>query len=133
MEQERTTLVVSSRDGVTPFTTKDGSTIREILAPAVAPGVIRNQSLAEAMLPPGAATEAHFHPVTEEIYYILRGFGSMQIGDQVYAVGPGDAIAIPPGAIHRIDNRDTEDLVFLCCCAPAYSHDDTVFADLPAL
>jgi mannose-6-phosphate isomerase-like protein (cupin superfamily) len=127
------TLIVSKRDNVTPFTTKDGSIIREILAPAVAPGVIRNQSLAEATLPPGMATQAHFHSITEEIYYILRGSGRMQIGDQMRTVGPGDAIAIPPGATHSIRNIGADDLVFLCCCAPAYTHDDTVFADLPAL
>jgi len=118
---------------VTAFTTKDGSTIREILAPANAPGVLRNQSLAEATLPPGAATEAHYHPVTEEIYYILRGRGRMQIGVTVRSVGPGDGIAIPPGAAHRIGNVGEEDLVFLCCCSPAYTHDDTLFTDLPAL
>jgi mannose-6-phosphate isomerase-like protein (cupin superfamily) len=133
VERVGSTLIVSRCDEVAPFTTKDGSTIREILAPAVAPGVIRNQSLAEATLPPGTATEAHFHPVTEEIYYILRGSGRMQIGDQARAVGPGDAVAIPPGAAHRIRNVGADDLIFLCCCAPAYTHDDTVFADLAAL
>jgi mannose-6-phosphate isomerase-like protein (cupin superfamily) len=127
------TLIVSQRDDVPAFTTKDGSTIREILAPANAPGTLRNQSLAEATLPPSAATEAHYHPITEEIYYILRGRGHMQIDAQIRSVGPGDGIAIPPGAAHRIRNVGEEDLVFLCCCSPAYTHDDTLFTDLPAL
>jgi mannose-6-phosphate isomerase-like protein (cupin superfamily) len=113
VERVGSILIVSQRDAVAPFITKDGSTIREILAPAVAPGAIRNQSLAEATLPPGTATQAHFHPVTEEIYYILRGRGSMQIGDQMRAVGPGDAIAIPHGATHRSGNIGAKDLVCL--------------------
>jgi mannose-6-phosphate isomerase-like protein (cupin superfamily) len=124
-------LIVQNRDAVAAFTTKDGSTIREILAPANADGAILHQSLAEATLDPGAATQAHYHPVTEEIYYVLRGVGRMQIGDARREIGPGDAVAIPPGAAHRVTNVGSETLVFLCCCAPAYTHDDTVMVDLP--
>src|SRR5690349_1866828 len=124
-------LITFNRDTVPAFTTKDGSTIREILAPRNAPEAIRNQSLAEATLKPGAATEPHYHPMTEEIYYILRGTGRMQIGNQFRIVGPGDGIGIPPGAPHTIVNTGNEDLVFLCCCAPAYTHDDTIMVDLP--
>lgn len=111
-------------DRVPAFTTKDGSEIRELLAHRNS--VIRKQSLAEARLPPGKQTTPHYHPVTEEIYYILQGRGRMQIGDEVREVIPGDAIAIPPGAIHTIQNTGDEMLVFLCCCAPAYEDGDTV-------
>ncbi len=106
------------------FTTKDGSEIRELLAHRNS--CIRNQSLAEARLPVGASTTAHFHPATEEIYYILQGSGSMQIEEETKAVGPGDAIAIPPGAMHQITNTSDVELRFLCCCAPGYEHEDTL-------
>ena len=109
---------------VPAFTTKDGSEIRELLAPRNS--CIVRQSLAEARLPPGASTTPHHHPVTEEIYYILEGRGSMRIGDETREVGPGDAIAIPPGASHQITNTGSETLFFLCCCAPAYEHADTI-------
>ena len=42
---------------------------------------------------------------------------------------PGDAIAIPPGAVHTIRNTGDTTLKFLCCCAPGYEHDDTVLQD----
>ena len=112
---------------VTPFTTKDGSEIRELLAHRNS--CIRNQSLAEARLPPGATTTAHYHPATEEIYYILEGDGLMQIDDDEQPVGPGDAIAIAPGSRHQIKNVGQVTLKFLCCCAPAYEHDDTVLVE----
>jgi len=41
------------------------------------------------------------------------------------AVGPGDTICIPPGTPHCIENTGIEALHLLCCCAPAYAHDDT--------
>jgi mannose-6-phosphate isomerase-like protein (cupin superfamily) len=109
------------------FTTKDGSEIRELLAHRNSS--IRNQSLAEARLPVGATTTLHYHPKTEEIYYILRGTGHMQIADETCPVGPGDAIAIPPGLRHQISNTGQEPLVFLCCCAPGYEHADTVLIE----
>ena len=109
------------------FTTKDGSEIRELLAHRNS--CIRKQSLAEARVPPGARTAPHYHPQTEEIYYILSGTAEMRIGDETRAVVPGDAIAIPPGQVHHITNTGETWLVFLCCCAPGYEHADTVLVD----
>jgi len=108
----------------TPFITKDGSEIRSILDRTNSSAA--NQSLAEAALPPGGATDGHRHPVTEEIYYVLRGAGRMTVGTEQREVGPGDGILIPPGTRHTIENIGQEPLVFLCCCAPPYSHEDTV-------
>jgi mannose-6-phosphate isomerase-like protein (cupin superfamily) len=111
-------------DRVAAFTTLDGSEIRELLAHRNSS--IRNQSLAEARLPSGVSTTPHFHPKTEEIYYILEGSALMRIGDESRTVGPGDAIAIPPGRVHQITNTGDVILRFLCCCAPGYEHEDTV-------
>jgi mannose-6-phosphate isomerase-like protein (cupin superfamily) len=81
--------------------------------------------LAEATVPPGIRTAAHHHPKTEEIYYILSGTGIMHLADESKRVSRGDAIAIPPGTVHWIENDSPSDLVFLCTCAPGYEHDDT--------
>ncbi|HWB08834.1 MAG TPA: cupin domain-containing protein [Pirellulales bacterium] len=115
---------IQNIDHVPAFTTVDGSEIRELLAHRNS--AIRNQSLAEARLLPGASTMPHFHPRTEEIYYVLEGSAMMRIGDEHREVGPGDAIAIPPGLEHQITNMGAVALKFLCCCAPGYEHEDTV-------
>ena len=115
---------VVNRDSAAPFVTKDGSVIREILAHRNSG--IRNQSLAEAMVAPGQVTQAHFHPTTEEIYYVLAGQGEVFVGAERQMTTVGDGIAIPPGTPHQIRNTGDVELVFLCCCAPAYEHDDTV-------
>lgn len=107
-----------------PFTTKDGSTIRSILDRTNAP--VELQSLAEASLPTGCATQRHFHKISEEFYFILEGRGLMEIDGETREVGPGDAILIPRHAWHQIAAR--EPLRFLCCCAPPYAHEDTYFA-----
>ena len=112
-------LTITARGDCVPYVTKDRSTIREIIKAA-------HQSLAEATVAPGQATAAHYHLVAEEIYYILNGQGAMFLEEARQDVVPGDAILIPPGQRHSIRNTGKEDLVFLCCCAPGYSHEDTV-------
>lgn len=109
-----------------PFTTKDGSTIRSILDRTNAP--VQMQSLAEATLPPGGATDRHYHKLSEELYFLLEGTGLMEIDGGTQEVKPGDAILIPAGAWHQITATSEEPLRFLCCCAPPYDHADTYFS-----
>jgi mannose-6-phosphate isomerase-like protein (cupin superfamily) len=118
---------IKNLDAVPSFITKDGSEIRELLAHRNS--AIRNQSLAEARIQPGAATQEHYHRVTEEIYYITHGQGRMRIEGETREVKIGDAIAIPPGKKHKIWNTGAETLRLLCCCAPAYEHEDTVITE----
>jgi mannose-6-phosphate isomerase-like protein (cupin superfamily) len=107
----------------TPFTTRDGSTIRSLLDLGTAP--VCNQSLAEATVAAGASTERHYHRESEEIYYVVEGEGELDVDGERAAVGPGDAVLIPPGAWHQIRASDAGPLRFLCCCAPPYRHEDT--------
>jgi len=117
-------VIVRSLDDAEAFTTADGSTIRELLGLPTAP--VRNQSLAEATLEPGQATERHYHAEAEEIYYLVEGTGELELDGERRQVGVGDAVLIPPGAWHQI-RADGQRLRFLCCCAPPYRHEDTFF------
>lgn len=112
---------------VPSFITKDDSEIRELLA--YRNSAIRNQSLAEARIPAGSSTQEHYHIKTEEIYYITEGKGRMRIESETREVKAGDAIAIPPGQKHKIWNTGETTLKLLCCCAPAYEHNDTVITE----
>lgn len=107
----------------TPYITKDGSTIRELMHPVLHGN--RNQSLAEARVPPGGATLLHRHLISEEIYHVTEGAGVMQLGDQRLALTPGDSVAIAAGVPHALTNPGMVDLVVLCLCVPPYSHEDT--------
>ena len=123
----RTIMDIQNLNTVPSFITKDGSEIRELLAHRNS--AIRNQSLAEARVPVGASTQEHYHVRTEEIYYITHGSGRMRIAGESRDVKPGDAIAIPPGMKHKLWNTGQEVLRLLCCCAPAYEHEDTVITE----
>lgn len=118
---------VTSYADIAPFTTKDGSEIREWAGPVSAPAV--NQSLAEATVPPGGATAEHYHRLTEELYLITAGRGRLRIGSEEREVAAGDCAVIPPGERHKIWNTGDEPLRIVCACAPAYSHEDTVLTE----
>lgn len=117
-------MQIVNRDNCEPFITKDTSEIREIMA--YRNSDCKRTSLAEARLYPKRHTEAHYHPTTEEIYYVLEGTGHIRIDDEEMDIRHGDAILIPPGAVHQTWNTGEDILRFLCVCAPAYEHDDTV-------
>src|SRR6266576_1918594 len=93
-------MILRSLEEAEAFTTADGSTIRELLGIPTAP--VQNQSLAEATLEPGQATERHYHREAEEIYYVVEGSGQMELDGGRRQIGVGDAVLIPPGAWHEI-------------------------------
>ena len=83
------------------------------------------QSLAESRLPAGRSTQRHYHAVTEEIYFILEGRGDMELDGAHAELGPGEAVAIPPGAWHEI-MRPGDESSASCAAAPRPTrHDDT--------
>jgi mannose-6-phosphate isomerase-like protein (cupin superfamily) len=117
---------VGNLDDVDPFITLDGSEIRELAGRVSLPAV--NQSLAEATVPVGGATTEHYHRVTEELYFFTAGRGRLRVDGEERDVTPGDCVVLPPGAVHKLWNTGDEPLRLLCCCAPAYTHEDTVLA-----
>ena len=110
-----------------PFVTADGSSIRELVG--IPSGNATQQSVAEATVPPGAATIEHYHRTTEEVYLFVRGAGRIRLGDEEAEVCGGDTVVIPPGVRHKLWNEGSEPLVLLCCCAPPYRNEDTVLTD----
>lgn len=76
--------------------------------------------LAYAMLPAGNVIEEHIDPV-EEIYIIVQGGGRMKVNEEERQVKEWDAVWIPAGAPHRLENN-TEGMTFILVVA-AYPKD----------
>ncbi|MEM6520907.1 MAG: cupin domain-containing protein, partial [Cyanobacteria bacterium P01_C01_bin.70] len=72
------------------FIAGDDTQLRELLHPDKQPLDLR-YSLAHAVVPVGQTSVDHSLK-TSEVYYILSGQGDMHIGNEVQAVGPGDAV-----------------------------------------
>ncbi len=115
---------VSHLDDAAAFVTLDGSTIRELAGAVSLP--TERQSLAEATIAVGAATDEHYHVRSEELYYFTAGTGHLRVGDEYRDVRAGECVVIAPGTVHKLANTGLEPLKLLCCCAPPYSNDDTI-------
>lgn len=120
-------LQIGRLDEAEPFITKDGSTIKEVAGRVSLP--TQNQSLAEATVPDGFSTDAHYHHESEEIYHFISGAGRLRLGPDERPVRAGDTVVIPPGVEHKLWADQGVDLVLLCCCAPAYRNEDTVITE----
>lgn len=126
-QRPRVSMHVTSYARIEPFTTLDGSQIREWAGRVSAPA--KNQSLAEATIPVGGATTEHLHRVTEELYLVSAGTGRLIIDGEERLIEQGDCALIPPAARHKLLNAGEVPLRILCACAPAYSDEDTVLLE----
>jgi len=62
---------------------------------------------------------AHSHDHYEETVYGLEGVLTWTVDGKPIEVGPGQALCIPRGAVHRFDNHGTLDVKALCVVSPA--------------
>lgn len=46
----------------------------------------------------------HVHAEQDDTFYVLEGVLAVQVGDEVFDVGPGDFATVPPGVPHTFDN-----------------------------
>jgi quercetin dioxygenase-like cupin family protein len=65
------------------------------------------------------AAPAHSHDHYEETIYGIAGVLTWTVDGKPVDVGPGQALCIPRGAIHRFDNNGNQDVKALCAVTPA--------------
>jgi quercetin dioxygenase-like cupin family protein len=62
---------------------------------------------------------AHSHDKYEETIYGIDGVLTWTVNGAQFEVGPGQALCIPRGAVHRFDNHGNADVKALCVISPA--------------
>ena len=82
---------------------------------------IGSVAMFEGAVPAGQrlAGPSHSHDHYEETVYGISGVLTWTVDGKQIDVGPGQALSIPRGAIHRFDNNGTEDAKALCVITPA--------------
>lgn len=115
-------MIVVNRQQAAVIKTPHGSEIRPLVDRTTSE--IELCSLAEEVLPAGAAVGRHHHLETEEVYYLLEGSGRMTVAEETRDVSAGDAIFIPRGTTHTLENTGDAPLRLLLVCGPAYSRED---------
>jgi quercetin dioxygenase-like cupin family protein len=70
--------------------------------------------------PPGSRQPTHQHDDAEQIYVIVRGRGTMIVGDEERETREGDLVFIPPGTGHAIRNDSDQMLIFVSAISPPF-------------
>ncbi len=78
-------------------------------------------SVFEVLVPAGQklAAPAHKNDAYEEILYGIEGVLTWTVDGMPVEVGPGQALCIPRGAVHRFDNLSDKDVKQLAVISPA--------------
>ena len=80
-----------------------------------------NMSVFEVLVPAGQklAAPAHKNDAYEDTLYGIEGVLTWTVDGKPIEVGPGQALCIPRGAVHRFDNLGNEDVKQLAIISPA--------------
>jgi len=119
--------VVRKEDISNPLMNPSGEEIYEMIGRLPEIGGTIHHSLVHVVIPPGKSSDAHFHKVSEETYYILKGKCSMIVDAKEFQLQPGQALLIKPYERHQIFNDGQDNLEFLTVSAPAWTADDSYF------
>jgi mannose-6-phosphate isomerase-like protein (cupin superfamily) len=58
---------------------------------------------------PRTGPPLHYHEEQDDTFYVLEGLLTVQAGEEILDLGPGDFISIPPGTAHSFDNLHNGD------------------------
>ena len=72
----------------------------------------------EEEMPPNTEESLHIHKNTEQLFYILDGEAEFIVGQELFLLKAGNAIAIKSGSPHKIANRSSKKLRFLVFSFP---------------
>jgi mannose-6-phosphate isomerase-like protein (cupin superfamily) len=116
---------VAKKDDVEqPFEAALGELIYELVGSTAETGGTTLHSFAHVDVPSGKLSPRHYHKVSEETYYILKGQARMIIDGKEFTLSPGQSCLIMPGEVHQVFNDEAETLEFLVICAPPWTPDD---------
>jgi mannose-6-phosphate isomerase-like protein (cupin superfamily) len=122
-------MIIVNRENAVIIKTGHGSELRPLIDRTTSE--ITQCSLAEELLPPGRSVTAHHHQELEEIYYVLSGTGLMTVGEESHKVVPGDAVYVPRGSRHTLENTGAEPIRLLVACGPAFYYEDEHHEESP--
>lgn len=69
-------------------------------------------------VPPGRGEVRHRHRHARQVFFVLSGVATFELGEQTFTLEARDAIEVAPGVTHSIRNQGTSDLEFLVIAQP---------------
>ena len=74
----------------------------------------------------------HVHDDQDDTFFVLDGVLTVQVGDKLYELGPGDFASVPPGIPHTFDNTKKDQPPVKVCNLMTPGGLDAQFRDMRA-
>jgi len=83
--------------------------------------------------PPGARGKRHFDPVQEEVFVVLDGTLTVDLGDppERHELARGSVLVVQPRTILQLRNAGSDELVLFIYGAPPVREQGEFFPDVP--
>lgn len=91
--------IIKKEDLDKPFLSPSGEKIYEMIGKSKEIRGTTNHSFVYVVIPKGKSSLAHYHHVSEETYYILKGRARMIVDNNRFPLLPGQACLIMPGEV----------------------------------
>lgn len=85
-------------------------------------------SVIQEKVPPGCSEVKHFHKVSHQFFYVLKGTATIEIDNDIFHLNTFEGIEIKPGQVHQLRNETNSDLEFIVVSSPK-SHGDRVVVE----
>jgi len=73
-------------------------------------------------LKPGQAQKVHTHANSDKVYYVLSGRAAVRVAGDRQELMPDQAVLVPAGEEHGVENMGNEPLTLLVFMAPKPVH-----------
>lgn len=75
-------------------------------------------------MPPATEEALHYHNLSQQFFYILKGKAVFEVDDIILIVHEGEGLTIEPKQKHRIMNKGEEKILeFIVCSQPSAQND----------
>jgi mannose-6-phosphate isomerase-like protein (cupin superfamily) len=88
-------------------------------------------AVTQECIPSGHGEVKHYHARSRQLFYVLDGKLNIEVANQIFVLGKGDSLEIPPTFHHRVWNAFEEDGSFLVISAPTTAGDRVNLEPLP--
>ena len=100
---------------------------RDPIGPGEAVRIIRlvdSPDMSGLLVQVRGALQPHFHKLTQEVVYMLRGEGLFQLGNERIPIKAGAVVRIPAGRVHTFTNQGQAPAVFFVVTTPQWDEQD---------
>ncbi len=116
---------VFAPESVEKITVAPGVELRELTG-RLARSKTSDYSIARFTLAPGKGTGTSYNKVSEEVFLIISGSGTVVVGTEASPVKTGMIVVLKPQVQHSLTASADSTLVFDALSVPAFSYDDYV-------